>query len=95
MELVDMIFTYLVEFHRYDAMQRVHDMRETYRVPWSLVMSDVRANVPRYTLMMTGYTGQPISIYSPDCAIHYFLRLVADSEIQRRALSIHRSIRFL
>jgi len=88
MELVDIIFDYLVEFHRYDATERLHAMRETYRVPWSLVMSDVRANVPRYTLMLTGYTGQPISIYAPDCAIHPFLLLMADSEIQRRALSI-------
>jgi hypothetical protein len=28
------------------------------------------ANVPRYTLTFTDYEGQPISIYSPDCAIH-------------------------
>ena len=43
MELVDIIFDYLVEFHRFDATERLHAMRETYRVPWSLVMSDVRA----------------------------------------------------
>ena len=88
MELVDIIFDYLVEFHRFDATERLHAMRETSRVPWSLVMSDVRANVPRYTLMLTGYTGQPISIYAPDCIIHPFLLLMADSEICRRALSI-------
>ena len=95
MELVDMIFTYLVEFHRLDATERVHAVRDTYRGPWSLVMSDVRANIPRYTLTFTDYEGQPISIYSPDCTVHYFLRLMADSEICRRALSIHRAIKFV
>jgi hypothetical protein len=70
MELVDIIFTYLVEFHRYDATERVHAVRDTYRGPWSLVMSDVRANIPRYTLTFTDYEGQPISIYSPDCFVH-------------------------
>ena len=71
MELVDIIFTYLVEFHRYDATERVHAVRDTYRGPWSLVMSDVRANIPRYTLTFTDYEGQPISIYSPDCFVHW------------------------
>ena len=83
MELVDIIFTYLVEFHRYDATERVHAVRDTYRGPWSLVMSDVRANIPRYTLTFTDYEGQPISIYSPDCAIHPDPWQV----ISRRALS--------
>ena len=95
MELVDIIFDYLVEFHRYDATERVHAVRDTYRGPWSLVMSDVRANIPRYTLTFTDYEGQPISIYSPDCFIHTYLYLMADSEISRRALSIHRTIKFV
>jgi len=69
MELVNMIFAYVVEFHRVDAIQRTNEMRDTYRDPWSLVMSDIRANVPRYSLTLTGYNGQPISIYCPDCTI--------------------------
>jgi hypothetical protein len=95
MELVRIIFNYLLEFHRYDAMERTRDMRATYRGPWSLVMGDVRANVPRYSLTLTGYDGQPISIYCPDCLLHPYLRLMANSIIQRRALSIHRNIRFV
>ena len=88
MELVGMIFVYVFEFHRVDAIERTGYMRDTYRVPWSLVMSDVRANVPRYSLTLTGYAGQPISIYCPDCTIHPFLRLMADVGVHRRALSI-------
>ena len=95
LELVRMIFVYMVEFHRVDAIQRTNEMRDTYRVPWSLIMSDVRANVPRYSLTLTGYVGQPISIYCPDCFLHPYLRLMANSRIQRRALSIHRNIRFV
>ena len=95
MELVRIIFNYLLEFHRYDAMERTRDMRATYRGTWSLVMGDVRANVPRYSLTLTGYDGQPISIYCPDCLLHPYLRLMANSIIQRRALSIHRNIRFV
>ena len=95
MELVDIIFSYLTEFHRVDAIQRFQDMRDTYRVPWSLVMSDVRANVPRYSLTLTGYSGNPISIYCPDCTIHPVMCLMAEFEISRRALSIHRNIQFV
>ena len=95
MELVNMIFAYVVEFHRVDAIERTGNMRSAYRDPWSLVMSDVRANVPRYSLTLTGYNGQPISIYCPDCFLHPYLRRMANSRIQRRALSIHRNIRFV
>jgi len=92
-ELVDIITAYIVEFHRVDAIQRVNDMRKNAEIAfsWSLVMGDVRTNIPRYTLTLTGYEGQPISIYCPDCTIHYYLRLMARSTIRRRALSIHQT----
>lgn len=84
-ELVNKILQWTFEFHRRDAMDRVAAFAAAYGLErtergerdgerdeggvWGQVMSDVRANVPRYSVTLETRSGYVLrlSIFTPDC----------------------------
>lgn len=68
-ELVQRIFGWTLEFHRRDAMDRVAAFAAATSTQWHHVMSDVRDNVPRYSVVVYTRSGNALhlSVFSPDC----------------------------
>ncbi len=79
-EIVERILQWTYEFHRRDAMDRVAGFAAIYGLEdvsgvkreggvWGDVMSDVRSNVPRYSVTIQTRSGYVLnlSVFSPDC----------------------------
>ncbi len=68
-EIVQRILDWTREFYRRDAMDRVAAFRTTWQPAWDHIMSDVRANVPRYSVVVYTRSGNALhlSVFSPDC----------------------------
>ncbi len=69
-EIVHRIQRWICEFHRRDAMNRVAGFAALYGSgPWDIIMNDIRANVPRYSVTVQTRSGYvlPLSVFSPDC----------------------------
>ena len=87
------------DFQVQATIQRIRDFKERYSSVWTLVLSDIRDNVPAYRVRCRNYQGLHISIFfrQPDCDISGFeLRALFNSweyTVERSALSLPRSLR--
>jgi hypothetical protein len=81
-EIIRLIHQWTFEFHRRDAMDRVAAFAATFGLEpadasgeqregglWGMVMSDVRDNVPRYSVTLNTESGfvLHLSVFTPDC----------------------------
>jgi hypothetical protein len=70
-EVVRRILDWVLEFDRRDAMDRLAEIQASgaFASAWAHVMSDVRDNVPRYSVIVYTRRGNPLhlSVFSPDC----------------------------
>jgi hypothetical protein len=93
-DVVNIIIKYYTLFQQRHAIDRVEDFRTTYTPTWSLIMTDIRANTPRYRIKLKSFTDQimTLSLYSPDCDIHSMSFRQGSQSWQlsciRRALSV-------
>ncbi len=95
-EVVAMIIQWITEFHRVDALLRAREFKATQSLAWGIIMSDVRANTPRYTVRLSFDSSEvelDISLYLPDCDIWRLgarrdLPPAAIESARRRALSM-------
>ncbi len=68
-ELIKRIFMWVRELHRVDAIIRVKEFRKKNSGCWLLVMEDVRANTPLYSLQLQDSDGNicNVNFLLPNC----------------------------
>ena len=71
-EIIHIILRWVTELHRVDAVLRAAEFKTFHRDAWATIMSDVRANTPRYTVRLSFDASEvelDISLYLPDCDV--------------------------
>lgn len=68
-ELIDGILMWVMELHRVDAIIRAEEFHKKMGGVWSLIMEDVRANTPLYSLQLQDSDGNicNVNFLLPNC----------------------------